>query len=657
MGQALLQQRKFSKVLSVLNAFLVQHAAHHLWDDAQRTIVDTEYLWCLDLMRERQYDNAKTQLQTFCLKHPLDVRAPDAYFALGALEVERESYKAAIFEWEKLVSKYPNTPRASEAQYKIGMIHETKLKDLEAALKAYEKVTGPYQNEARLRMSRMKSKSLSVTTERAYLSNEKPRVKISTRNVETLSFRAYKVDLRDYFMKHYGADRVEDLDIDLIQPDRAWESPVESYVKYAEITREENLPFEEEGAYILNVSDGERTATALVLVTDLQMILKSGREDLLVFVENVRTKQPFEGAEILASDGTKVLFQGTTGKDGVFLKADERLRNTGNISVLVAKGGHYASNRLGIGNIAVAEGLSPKAYLFTDRTVYRPGAEVRIKGFVREVEKGRYFFEDESAYTLSLFSPAGAEIMQREIRLDDFGGIDARFTLDASAPLGQYRFQLKAPTGWLQQRDFPVMEYTQPKAEITIDLPRDVFYPGEEIEGTFKVFYSYGEPARGSLLRYQYGTGVVMEKETDEKGEVPFKIDARDFAESGVYRLPPGGRAVQEGGSRGGDPHRGDPGQETLRRSHESRSRAAGHSACGGERHHLRKGEGAHSRSHFRRGGQGRGQSRADRGRLVPLPGGGEGPVRRPDHCGLRSLRFGRIRRGQAQDLHGRSGV
>ena len=31
----------------------------------------------------------------------------------------------------------------------------------------------------------------------------------------------------------------------------------------------------------------------------------------------------------------------------------------------------------------MAQGLTSKAYLFTDRTIYRPGAQVKLKGFVR----------------------------------------------------------------------------------------------------------------------------------------------------------------------------------------------------------------------------------------------------------------------------------
>jgi len=537
LARAFLFQRRYSKSLSALNSFLVEHASHHLWDDAQRLIVDAEFAWCIYQVDEKKYDLAREQLQTFCLKHPLDKRTPDAYLSLGALEKERKNYKAAIFEWEKLVSKYPGTGQASEAQFTIGIILETKLTDLTAALKAYEKVKGGFQNEARRRIAAMKAKSLKVITERGFTSKEKACVKISTRNIESLSFRAYKLDLKDYFMKQHGASRVDDLDIDLIKPDMEWKSQVEGYKKYGEISREEVLPFSEPGAYILNISDNEQTATSLVMITDLQMILKSGREDMLVFVENVAEKKPYAGADIIVSNGEKVLFRGTTGKDGVFLKKDKSLKSAKDIRVLVSSNGHYASNSLILSDLAVADGLTSKAYLFTDRTIYRPGAKVQLKGFIREVDKGAYFFEEGAAYDLHLFSPSGGEILKKSVKANSFGAIDTSVVLSGIAPLGNYRFLVKAASGWSKSLTFPVSKYAKPKAEIVVDLPKDVFHPGEKISGKFKVNYSYGEPVKGKLLRYQYMSGIRIEKETDDNGEVSFQIDSRDFSETGVYAI------------------------------------------------------------------------------------------------------------------------
>ena len=43
--------------------------------------------------------------------------------------------------------------------------------------------------------------------------------------------------------------------------------------------------------------------------------------------------------------------------------------------------------------------------------------------------------------------------------------------------------------------------------------------------------YTYGEPVKNKVIRYDYGTGIQLEEETDEKGEVPFVIDTHAHAD------------------------------------------------------------------------------------------------------------------------------
>ncbi|MCD4726495.1 MAG: tetratricopeptide repeat protein [Pirellulales bacterium] len=134
-------QTNYAAALAQYKEFLGRHPAHELWDDAQMQIVAIDYEWGLDLLRGKKYDEARNRLLDFIRSYPLDSRTQQAYFVLGHLELKREAYDAAIREWERLVSKYPKSDLASQAQYRIGLIFESKLVDLEKALAAYEKVT------------------------------------------------------------------------------------------------------------------------------------------------------------------------------------------------------------------------------------------------------------------------------------------------------------------------------------------------------------------------------------------------------------------------------------------------------------------------------------------------------------------------------------
>ena len=54
------------------------------------------------------------------------------------------------------------------------------------------------------------------------------------------------------------------------------------------------------------------------------------------------------------------------------------------MSYLVLDGPHVAGSGLGVPE-QVAQGLTPRAYIYTDRPAYRPGQKVAIRGVVREV--------------------------------------------------------------------------------------------------------------------------------------------------------------------------------------------------------------------------------------------------------------------------------
>ena len=61
----------------------------------------------------------------------------------------------------------------------------------------------------------------------------------------------------------------------------------------------------------------------------------------------------------------------------------------GRLSYLVLDGPHVAGSGLGV-PAQVAQGLTPRAYIYTDRPAYRPGQKVSIRGVVREVASGQY---------------------------------------------------------------------------------------------------------------------------------------------------------------------------------------------------------------------------------------------------------------------------
>ena len=110
--------------------------------NAQQAIIEAEYRVGVFHRKKLEFGKARTAWLTFLERHPLDRRAQRILFDLGGLyldqaerieslagdrklskeEAAKQSgfYESAIAQWQKLLSKYPRSEEASEAQYRSG---------------------------------------------------------------------------------------------------------------------------------------------------------------------------------------------------------------------------------------------------------------------------------------------------------------------------------------------------------------------------------------------------------------------------------------------------------------------------------------------------------------------------------------------------------
>ncbi len=160
----------------------------------------------------------------------------------------------------------------------IAFTLEEKLGKLEDALKEYRKANfGGHAAEALRRANRLTTKQLSIVTERVFRSDETPRLKLTTRNLEDVSVRVYTVDLETYFRKMHLARGVEGLDVSLIDPDSQFEFEIPKYQKYQKLESQVEVPLPEQGdvkapksgVMVVTVSSKTYEATTMLLQSDL----------------------------------------------------------------------------------------------------------------------------------------------------------------------------------------------------------------------------------------------------------------------------------------------------------------------------------------------------------------------------------------------------
>ncbi len=542
-----------------------------------------------DQIAAKKYAEANNLLAEFLAKYPLDARNPEILLLMNEQNVADEKWEEAIAGWRRLVSKYPGTEPAAQAQFLIADTLERKLDKLEEALEEYRKVTwGQTAAQAQQAAARLTAKTMTISTERVFRSDETPKLKLVTRNIESVTVRAFKVDLETYFRKMHLARGVEGLDISLIDPDATFEFKVPKYAKHKEIESEIPVGWAElasptnnaasgpkpvglassahptGGVMAVTVSSKALEATTMVVQSDLDVIVKSSRDEVFVFAENMLTGKPWPGVRLLFSNGHEVIGEAVTGKDGVFQKAYKELGTSdlaqpspggradiasrgpldaNDIRVFAAAGSNVASNMLNLKGVGVAQGLTDKGYIYTDRPAYRAGQLVNLRGCLRRAADDAYVIDKDKEYTVEVFDARNRPIRQEKVKLDAFGSFHAHFVLPPNSPQGDYRVLVHDNGTQNFQGTFLVHEYQIEPIRLVVDTGapgtpgRRVYYRGEPIEGTIRAEFYYGAPVAGREIHYQLAGDRQQTATTDAKGEVHINLPTRDYSESQVLAL------------------------------------------------------------------------------------------------------------------------
>jgi alpha-2-macroglobulin len=549
-------QREYEKAIETWRRYVREFPDGPQWSLAQRGIIDSKFKMGLDAVADGKNDRAREVFADFLRSYPLDSRARQILFLLGqmhyatALEIEkwrtdessRPIIEKAIEAWTRLVGKYPNTEESSLALYRVALIQEEKLGELEKALASYRRLTwGSWARKARARVTLMTTKQLRLETERKFRTNETATVKVSLRNIEKLTVKRYTLSLEAYFRKTHGAGGVEALDVGLIQPDKTWTFEVDGYSKYLPLEKEIEIPFgdAEPGVCLIGVTGGDLEATTLVIRSDLDVIVKSSRSEALVFAQNMRLGAPAAGVKLLLSDGKSVFATGKTGEDGVFLGRHEELKDLKSLRVFAVEGGHVAAHAVNLSGLVQATGLSARGYVYTDRPAYQPGQTVGIRGIIRDVADGSYVAPAGDVYVIGIQDAKGRLLREIETTLSEFGTFETSVPLDPNAPLGAYTIAVRhaKEKGVVYGGRFLVQRFRLEKMRLKLEVPHPVYFRGETVEVTATAEYAWGEPVIGRMLRIGLPGGRIIVRKTNENGEVKTSFDTTDMTPGTVMSL------------------------------------------------------------------------------------------------------------------------
>ncbi|MGE3639942.1 MAG: alpha-2-macroglobulin [Pirellulales bacterium] len=366
------------------------------------------------------------------------------------------------------------------------------------------------------------------------------------RNATHVDFTAQPIDiqkllgdLRTYLNsrpKQLDADKLNIADIGyrLVQQNETayvgesvakWEQKLEPRSKHFDRRITVTTPLQTAGAYLVTAKiKGGNTCKIVLWLADTAIVRKPMGDRSLYFVADAASGAPLAKANVEFL-GYRVKYPDQNvarPRQELEIQVQNFAENTdanGQAILPLADGDHdqfqwlaiatAAENRLaylGFHNVWRNPYLDEpynqvKAFVITDRPVYRPEQSVEFKVWVR---RATYEEQDSSmfahqAFKVEIQNPKGEKVYSETLTSDKFGGIAGTFKIPADATLGLYYLQVVNHGGG----SFRVEEYKKPEFEVSVEAPTAPVQLGEKITATIQAKYYFGAPVVEATVKYK----------------------------------------------------------------------------------------------------------------------------------------------------------
>ena len=330
-------------------------------------------------------------------------------------------------------------------------------------------------------------------------------------NTNKAVLHAYRVDLSEIAPDAYAINetdeqdersipyRLKHMDLSGRRPSARWVMTVEKVYEDSWIDRDIEAPRLAPGVYVISMAGGGVEKRTWVAVSDRALVSKRSPDVVFGWLVNAGTGRPIEGSWVHLYDETGRIAAKQTERDGTVSFPVEDV--TG-LYWLTATGGDPAFVT------PSAPGRVPpyKAYVYTDRPIYRPGHLVQFRGTVRRAERGAYRLPDGLDGVTIEIRFGGDPVYRQELPLSEWGSFAGEFQLAPEPPLGEYDLVTTVDQGEMRTvfyTSFEVEAYRKPEFEPMVTIPRDHYLQGETIPVTVSADYFFGSPVSGGKVEYE----------------------------------------------------------------------------------------------------------------------------------------------------------
>ncbi|WP_298780230.1 carboxypeptidase-like regulatory domain-containing protein [uncultured Polaribacter sp.] len=308
--------------------------------------------------------------------------------------------------------------------------------------------------------SQIEEKTLSIKAEKYIPIDKNSRALITYKNVENLFFTAYKIDQKilHNFNRLYKFEDKKAL-INKLEKVTRWDQQLRNEGDYLEHSTEVIIPKFKNGTYLIIASETDDLqekfiyGTTAIQATNLTLIENDFEGKYNYQIVDRDTGEPIKGARIHLKNKSNnedfyINKKLTTDKNGfASFKGKKSYRN---VAITVATkndfvtfGNHYFYNYSSTNYLQEESKTTVlKPFIFTDRSIYRPGQTVYFKTIVIKKQGDKSDVFKNEYVEIALFDANNQMVKNLDLKLNEFGSAAGKFILPNNGLTGNFSIEV-----------------------------------------------------------------------------------------------------------------------------------------------------------------------------------------------------------------------
>ncbi|WP_405606787.1 carboxypeptidase-like regulatory domain-containing protein [Polaribacter sp. Asnod1-A03] len=474
---------------------------------------------------------------------------------------------------------FSNNQMSALYAFEIAKIHQDKLENKLAiticndVINQFPKSLGA--KKCTVLKKQILDKSLALKAEKFVPINTASRALITYKNIDKLYFTAYKatVDQLNKFNEIYNLEETVKF-INSLEESTNWSANLRNENDYLQHTTEVIIPKLNNGNYLIvssedkNINKESTFGTANVQATNLALIENNFNNKHNYQIVDRSTGEPIENARINITNpnrrNSSFINKTLTTDENGFASLKAKYTYTDCEIYVKTKNdtAYFGSHYLYKDNNVTKEKINHtlNSYIFTDRSIYRPGQTVYFKIIIIKKSGDNSSIYTDDFIEVNLKDVNNQTVNTLNLKLNEFGSIAGEFILPNNGLTGQYFIEVnlnsKNKYSFFGNRSyFSVEEYKRPKFEtefkpitksykindsVTINGFANSFSGANITEAKvvyrvhrkvqYPIWYSWRRPnVNTSSQEITHGETI-----TNKKGE--FKIDFKALADKSVAK-------------------------------------------------------------------------------------------------------------------------